>query len=237
MQSHIKAGRAHIVQGDALVLKDVEKAWETAKSHRATGVVDSILFTVGGFPSFSLTKGIVMDPPNLVTQCLLNVLCTVPTSTLAQPEGPRIIAISSTGLTKTSHKSLPLAWKPLYGYLLAEPHKDKVGAERAVAHCAGWSWNSKEDGEPGDAIMGGSDWASREGLPQPGTLKNVLIIRPALLTDGKCCADQKGRKAYRVSTEELGSYTVSRRDVAHFVAEAITSRWDEFKGKCVNIGY
>jgi len=157
---------------------------------------------------------------------------------------PRIIALSSMGLTRTSHAALPLFLKPVYGYLLSVPHKDKVGVERVISHCAGWIWDTKNDGEPGDDIMG-SDWTNQEGLPAAGSLKRVLVIRPALLTDGECVADKdrtggtkgKGKEAYRVSERELGGWTVSRKDVAHFVADAVLNRWDEFENKRVSIAY
>ncbi|KAJ3514207.1 hypothetical protein NLJ89_g2500 [Agrocybe chaxingu] len=234
IQKYVKAGKARLLKGDALVKEDVQRAWDEA---RKDGPVDVLLFTVGGTPKFSLTKGAVIEPANLVTQSLFNALCTLPTS---QPQ-PRIITISSTGLTRTSHADLPFALKPVYSYLLAVPHKDKVGAERLVSHCAGWTWNTKDDGEPGDEIMG-EEWKKREGLPAEGSLKRFLVIRPALLTDGECKAEdekekKKGKPAYRVSEGELGGWTVSRKDVAHFVADAILNRWSEYENKRVSIAY
>lgn len=232
-----------MIKGDALVREDVERAWKEAAG-KENKPIDVLLFTVGGTPKFSLLNGFTISPANLVTQSLLNTLSTIP----PQPFQPRIITISSTGLTRTSHASLPLPLKPLYGYLLRVPHEDKVGAERVVAHCAGWKWDAKEDGEPGADIMGTEEWRGREGLPKEGELKRVLVIRPALLTDGDCLADKleakpgkcgkkELKKAYRVSEEELGGWTVSRKDVAHFVVDAIVHRWDEFENKCVSIAY
>lgn len=145
---------------------------------------------------------------------------------------PKIITISSSGLTRKGRAALPLLFKPLYGYLLDIPHKDKLGAERAIAHCTGRTW---EEDEPRNDIMG-EQWTKRRGLPAPGTLKGVLVIRPAWLTDGRCRADQN-KDAYRVKEAELGGYTISRKDVAHFIAEAVLHRWDEFSDKIVNIGY
>ncbi|KDR73735.1 hypothetical protein GALMADRAFT_72063 [Galerina marginata CBS 339.88] len=231
IQKYVKSGKAHLVKGDALVKENVRHSWDESTKH---GNVDLLLFTVGGTPKFSITKGFVIEPANLVTQSLFNALTTMPKT---GPQ-PRIITISSTGLTRTSHAALPLPLKPLYGYLLAVPHKDKVGAERLVAHCAGWPWNAKDDGEPDEAMMG-PDWKTCEGLPEAGSLKRVLVIRPALLTDGECLAEKPGKSggAYRVSEEELGAWTVSRKDVAHFIADAVLNRWAEFENKCVSIAY
>ncbi|KAF8646926.1 hypothetical protein AX16_007018 [Volvariella volvacea WC 439] len=234
IQKHVKSGKAILLQGDALVAADVQRAWDEGAKN---GPVDLLLFTVGGHPSFHPFKGAVINPTNLVTQSLLNVLATMPTTTPA----PRLITLSSTGLTKTSHASLPFALKPLYGYLLAVPHADKAGSERAVFHAAGWEWNPADD-EPSEELMG-SEWRERlDRRFKDAPLKRVLVIRPSMLTDGECVAEKnlKGQAAkapYRVSEGELGGWTVSRRDVAHFVVDAVQNRWDEYEGKIVNISY
>lgn len=192
------------------------------------------LLHAGGTPKFQLTKGFVISPPNLVTQSLLNTLSTIPPQTIA----PKIITLSSTGLTRSSHANLPLALKPLYGYLLTGPHNDKVGSEKVVAHCAGWDWDVR-DADAGPDIMG-EHW--EEGLPK-GTL-DILVVRPALLVDGDCKADKvdkagkvKGKDAYITKEGDIGGYTVSRKDVAHFLVEGALSDWDAWKGKCVTIAY
>ena len=182
---------------------------------------------------FSLSKGFIIEPHNLVTQCLLNTLCTMPKDV---PQ-PRIVAVSSIGLTKRSHASLPLLIKPLYGHALSMPHRDKLGVERVITHCAGLLWDPSEE-EPTDDLMG-AGWRERHGLPGSGELEQVLIVRPALLTDGECKADKKkeGREPYRASEEELGGYTVSRKDVGHFIFKAVTSDWSKYGGKIINVGY
>ncbi|KAF9458771.1 hypothetical protein BDZ94DRAFT_1200535, partial [Collybia nuda] len=238
IQGYVKSGKVRLVKGDALNETDVQRAWNEAS---AVGTVDVLLFTVGGEPKFHPTKGFVISPVNLVTQCLLNALCTMPRTS---PQ-PRIIAITSVGLTRTSHAALPLALKALYSFFLASPHKDKIGVERIMAHCAGWEWDTREDGNPGEAIMGPGDWKTRTGLPEAGTLKRVLVIRPAMFTDGESVGDKgaqegkkgKGKEPYRVSEAEIGGYTISRKDVAHFVVDAVTNRWDEFEGRRINICY
>ncbi|KAE9405604.1 hypothetical protein BT96DRAFT_916069 [Gymnopus androsaceus JB14] len=227
IQSYVKSGQAHLIKGDALVKSDVKHAWDEALTH---GPVDFLLSSVGTTPSsFSFRKGFIITPANLVTQAILNILCTMPT----QSPQPRIVTISSSGLTHSGHADLPILLKPLYA-ALEVPHKDKLGAERAIAYCAGWKWDTETDG-PGDDVMG-EGWMEREGLPAAGTLKGVLVIRPALLTDGSCRADSN-KNAYRVKEEEIGGWTVSRKDVAHFVADAMLNRWNEFSDKIVNIAY
>ncbi|KAJ7072017.1 hypothetical protein C8F01DRAFT_972960 [Mycena amicta] len=229
IQRFIAAGRARLVQGDATNEQETIRGWEAA------GVVDAVVFSVGGTPSFGL-KGITINPHNLVTQCILNVLCTMPSYQNA-PQ-PKLVCISSIGLSPTAHKALPWLMKPLYG-MLDGPHKDKLGLERVLFHCAGWKWDPTT-GEP-DLDITGDNWQQRRGLPPPGTLKHVLIVRPAWLTDGKSKADEveaegKGRQGYRYSENELGCYTISRADIAHFVANSF-GRWHELGNKRINVGY
>ncbi|KAJ6551339.1 hypothetical protein B0H19DRAFT_951128 [Mycena capillaripes] len=229
IQKYVQSGKVRLVKGDASRDEDTRRAWEEA------GVVDALIFSVGQIPKFDMFKGFVMDPPNPVTSCILSVLCTMPKQT---PQ-PKIVVFSSCGLTPEGHAALPILLKPLYGIALAAAHRDKIGMERVIAHCAGWPWNPAVDGEFGTDILS-DDWTARAGLPAPGSLTDVLVMRPALLTDGKCVADEvaatgKGT-SYRVSEEQLGGYTISRKDTAHFVVDAL-SRWDEFRNKRINIGY
>ncbi|TDL18420.1 hypothetical protein BD410DRAFT_793333 [Rickenella mellea] len=234
MKPYIASRKARIVEGDALKEADVQRAWDAAASAK-DGHVDLMLFTVGGTGTFSLTKGLVLDTADLCTRCMLNVLRTMPRTS---PQ-PKIILVSAAGLTKSSHASLPLALKPMYSYLIASPHLDKLGMERAIAHSAGWKW---EEGEPEPkANILPDGW--RDRLPEPGTLKSVLVLRPAMFTDGKCKADEikangGKNKGYRVSEQDLrSSYTISRRDVAHFIVEDAIAHWYNWEGKLIRMAY
>ncbi|KAJ7609567.1 hypothetical protein DFH06DRAFT_1376151 [Mycena polygramma] len=232
IQKYIKRGNVRIVAGDATKESDTRRAWEES------GAVDVVLFSIGGTKAtFSITKGVVLVPHDLVSSCMLNVFCTMPTH--ASPQ-LKFIIVSSSGLTPVGHAALPLVLKPLYA-MIDGPHKDKICMERVVAHCAGWGWDNKKDGVPETEILP-DGWTRRDGLPALGSLKQVLVVRPALLTDGKCVADEleakgKAKRPYRVSENELGAYTVSRKDIAHFMVTAL-ARWDEFAPKRrVNVGY
>jgi len=191
----------------------------------------------------SLTKGAIIKPRNLCTQSALNVLTTMPKS---DPQ-PKFIFITSLGVTKASHASLPLALKPLYSWMLAIPHADKLGVERVIHHCAGQAWT---DPEPSADLMKegagkGVEWSAREGLPEQGQLKNWVIVRPAWLSDGVCKADEepkkKGKKSkgpYQIIEGDQGAgYTISRRDVGHFLVEGLVKNWDTWQGKIVGISY
>jgi len=85
-------------------------------------------------------------------------------------------------------RDVPLLLVPLYHWLLAEPHVDKAKMEKAIIN------------------------AETEGV-----IKEFIIVRAALLTDGP-----KTEK-YRTGEGLLG-YTVSRQDVGHFVAQNIESK-------------
>lgn len=256
MKPHVESGRAQLVQGDALVEDDVKRAWEKATDFGRA--VDYVVFSIGATPdmgSFKVTKGFTINPPNLTTKAILNVLCAMPDST---PK-PKIIAITSIGVTKDS--PIPLVYKPLYGYLLRGPHIDKLGLERVLAHASGRKW---EDKEPQDDIttVDGVKWQDRKGLPSSGSLE-VLVIRPPVYVESKQKStppppatpagtsskpssaenepeaqkkDDEEKVKYRVGGPELsGTYTISREEIAHFIAENAVKNWDQFKGKAITV--
>lgn len=236
VQKYLSTNKARLVKGDALVRSDVQIAWDTATSESP---VDIVLSTLGfsGSPSFSILKGIQINPPNLVTAALLNLFATMPSSTRAI--SPKVVIVSATGVNKKSRSAAPLLLRPLYGYLIQEPLSDKLGAERVIHHLGGWDWDPAIP-EPAKNILD-PNWQAIEGMPKPGTLKNAIILRPALLTDGECLADKTsgGKVPYRVGEGEVGGWTVSRRDVAHFVFDLVTnqSQWERSKDKQISIAY
>jgi len=143
---------------------------------------------------------------------------------------PKVIVLSASGATRSSRAQTPLLFRPIYGYLISQPLQDKLAAERVIHHCAGWDWNAA-DGEPAEDITG-EGWVNRQGLPTPGTLKDLaMIVRPAMLNDG----EETG--IYRAGAGEVGGWSVSRKDVAHFIVDVVTNRWQEYGGKQVSIAY
>ena len=82
------------------------------------------------------------------------------------------------------------------------------------------------------------NWSDRGHLPEKGAIKELVVVRPALLTDGECKAD-KSEGAYRVSEQYLcNGYRVSREDVSHFIATRLFSNeWSEWEGKILHIAY
>lgn len=112
-----------------------------------------------------------------------------------------------------------------------------------MAHCAGWTWDERDN--PGTDVLDW-DWKASRDLPGPGTVQNVVVVRPALLTDGICRADQEKKRRtgyphgeqYTVEEGDLkGRWTISRKDVAHFVVERVIKEWNDWEGKRVSIAY
>jgi len=178
---------------------------------------------------------------NLVSQCLLNVLTTYPTTT---PK-PKLIMISTIGVSISSRKTLPLLLRFVYGYLIQVPLADKLTCERMINHFAGWEWNSL-DGEPSQEVITGegvnlSDWKERQGVPPIGGL-DAMIIRAAGLNDDVCRADsvKEGEAPYRVAAGEItgkAPWGISRKDVGHFIFETVEKNWGQWGGKQISISY
>jgi len=229
IRHHVALGHARLVEGDALNPDDVKAAWE--KANKDDQGVDFVVFTVGTIPTFHLSKGYILERPNTATQSLLNVLCTMP----KLPTPPKFVVVTSVGVTRDSRIHLPLLLRP-YHYLLTVPRADKTGVERVLAYCSGRPWKGEE---PDEEIMNGDGgvWSQRGRLPSHGSLKEVVIIRPPLLTDGACMAD-KEENSYRVSETGLnGGYRISRKDASHFIVEGALKKWSDYEGKILNIAY
>lgn len=52
-----------------------------------------------------------------------------------------------------------------------------------------------------------------------------------MLTDGV----EKGK--YKTGENLSGLYSISRKDVAHFIANDLSQNWEKWDGKAVEIGY
>ncbi|KAG8992126.1 hypothetical protein FRB90_001081 [Tulasnella sp. 427] len=181
----------------------------------------------GTSPQFSLTKGFYMTPANLCTISFLNTLSAYPSS---QPK-PRIIALSSIGVTAASHAKTALPVRVFFK-MITVPHLDKLGVHRIAAFASGRQWpaeNNKLLGDPNDLLP--QDWQTKvvEGSWGPD---NVTVIQAALLTDGV------ETKKYRTGENELtGLYTISRRDVAHFITDDLLKNWSNYQGGELSVGY
>jgi len=116
-------------------------------------------------------------------------------------------------------------------HLLARPHDDKLGMERAISFLSGSAWL---DPEPKPEIL---PEGCQDRLPPAGSCTNFCLVRPALLIGDTCKAETKGN-AYRVVAGEFkGGYSISRRDVAHFMVERALTNWEEHRGQSFKLSY
>ncbi|KAG8947127.1 hypothetical protein FRC04_010978 [Tulasnella sp. 424] len=184
--------------------EELKPVWAEATADNIP--VDVILFAVGGTPKFTLSKAFIIDPPNICFSALLNVLSVIPRSS---PQ-PRLIALTSNGVTSDTHNKNPLAIRASYA-LIQGPHADKLGMERLVQWSAGWLETS----------LGGKE----------GWLQSAVVVGPAVFTDGP----EKG--VYKVGEDVSGLLPVSLRDVAHFIVNDLVKNWENWQGKRLAIGY
>ena len=119
--------------------------------------------------------------------------------------------------------------KPVYGIVLQVPGADKLAMERLIGNAAGQpAWGDDSPPEAGEVTE--QPWLS------------AVIVRAATLTDGECRGDDakirgSGKQPYRTGELLPSSYTVSRKDVAHFIVEDAIPHFDKYKGRIVDVGY
>ncbi|EKM52180.1 uncharacterized protein PHACADRAFT_151194 [Phanerochaete carnosa HHB-10118-sp] len=233
MQHFIHSGNARLVQGDALKLEDVAHGWAESQAASPVGDVDVVLFSVGGALQIDWLRGGKIHPQNLCSASLLNVLRTLPSALRDPARQPRFIVVSTTGATRSSHDRLPFVMRVFYWWLLTQPHVDKFALERVLAWADGTHWD--DDGYHPDILP--VDWQHAEGMPEQGSLRRVLVVRPAFLTNGPAKGDTQGQSPlYHICEDDKGSegYTISRRDVAHFIVEKALADWER---KRVSLAY
>ncbi|KLT42031.1 hypothetical protein CC85DRAFT_285959 [Cutaneotrichosporon oleaginosum] len=208
----VKDGRVKLVQGDATVEADVERAIESA---------EVVLTSIGGTPSFTL-RGFKLDNPTVCTdaaRALLRVLSRIPLSAR-----PRVIAISSMGIG-TNHSTMPLPLRILYPWLLSGPHADKEGLEYLLLRAA-----SAFDAPSLPAILAISGSADTSADPAlENILPHLILVRPALLTDGAPAAVR--------AAEDLSAYSVSRASVGRWIAQHCMPDQDQWVNRAPVLGY
>jgi hypothetical protein len=192
----------------------------------------------GGRPSFSLTRGIYLDNPRIVSACMHTLLSVWPHPESDGPSPTKLIAITSNGLTKNSHNALPWLLKIFYS-LLTVPHQDKRAVEQFIAYGAAGSQSYECSSEEVTSLTkSGHLFPNWQEELKEGEWQEALIVRPSLLTDGKSACETKGFSAIRAGPEDLpGAWTISRKDVAWFIANKAVKDWDDWKGKAITTTY
>lgn len=116
----------------------------------------------------------------------------------------------------------------MYTVLLSSPHADKEGLEYIMARSARGIPTPAASAYPPERILSAAD---RDGAPQD-VLPEVIIVRPALLTDGEVRGKDKTRAANQLST-----YTVSRKEIARFIVDECAPGHDDWVNQGVVVGY
>ena len=219
-------------------------------SASSTSTADIIIFGVGGAPRltpFSVHL-VTVDDPHVCGEgmkTVLEVLESIRAASLRRDAGagaatvptfkkPFVAAISTTGLPLTGgsgrggRRDVPLPLLPLYRWLLAVPHQDKLEMERALL------------------LLLSSSASSSDG----GGLVDAVVVRPTLLVDG----ERSGREKVRVGWERVGGgggdggrvgpgpavgYSVRRADVGEWLYEEVvmgrTNDAREWAGRVVTL--
>lgn len=153
-----------IIKGDAL---DAAAVKETIAN------TDVIVYSIGS--AFDMKTRSMVSPGlcHDTMTVLLKVMDDLP-----QDQRPKqLVVVSSTGLD--GMKEVPYLFRPMYHFLLHEPHEDKKELEKLVT--------------------------GQENKHLP----NWIIVRPSLLTDGKRTGKYKvdvGISGYTISREDIGHF-------------------------------
>ncbi|KAL2021774.1 hypothetical protein VTK56DRAFT_6717 [Thermocarpiscus australiensis] len=129
---HIEQGNAHDV--DALMRCLLRL--DSSSSNSPPRLVDTIVTSIGSVPT--LTGGL-SDPH--VCQTGMRALLTALRRCRAEKHAvgtPRIVAVSSTGLSRVE-RDVPVLMVPLYRTLLAGAHEDKIAMEKELV-ASGEEW-------------------------------------------------------------------------------------------------
>ncbi len=192
-QSEIDANLT-ITQGNVLNVEDCRNVLT-----RNGRTVDIIISGVGTLPTFSQMT--------ICANAVKNILSAL--RTLRPTKKPLFVAISSTGITTTGPRDVPLLMAPLYYVMLANPHKDKKNMEDAII----------EHAESTESAISG-----------------YVLIRPTLLTNGNAQGGQKV-KVGTDAKPEIG-YTIRRNDVGRWMFEnLLQSDGSKYSGQKLSFTY
>ena len=217
----LSPSRLTILIGNAIDQKAVREALlfrppgsnDTERPHLPTAIVTGIGGTPGLTFNFCTPLQIVkLDNPNLCTDAAKTLVAAlkeiyecVPSEQRSSIKRPRLVFISTTGVTR-GPEDVPLLMRFFYHQTLAVPHKDKKEMENVYRS---------------EYITTGN---------QDAAFQSVTGIRPTLLTGGtgaQALGTGKGWQAVKAGTESrpaLGM-SIARVDVGQWVWVQVLSRW------------
>lgn len=208
-----------IIQGDIRDTKSVARVLtpQSSKSDTTTTTrsLQLIISGIGRPPIFSPNPlNPTFDDPTVCQDAISTILAALRTLPPSSPK-PVLAALSTTGISSRA-RDVPILMIPLYHWLLAVPHKDKLAME-ALLHA--------EVAKPA----------------QDRAIEDFVVVRPSLLTDGARRGTDKirvGEEVRETATPAVG-YTISREDVGGWMFDQLVDGQgkNRYAGKMVSITY
>ena len=204
----VDTSKLRIEQGNAHSAADLVRV--LAHPTDPIALVDAVLFAIGGAYSFSTFS---IDDPHVCENGMATLVAALKQvrAETGRAGSPTIVAISTTGVTRSGTRDVPLLMVPLYHGILKVPHKDKQAMEKALV----------ESGEERWTVV-------RASLLTDGSETEV------------CKSIRVGVEdpiAAKAESQAVG-YTVSREDVGKWIFESILQGdgW-KYAKKAVTVTY
>lgn len=207
-----------VIQGDIRDVQAVARVLNPQPASKtSTKPLYLIISGIGRPPIFSPNPfSPTFDDPTVCQDAITTIFAALRTLPPSLPK-PVLAALSTTGISSRV-RDVPLLMTPLYHWLLAVPHKDKKEMEALLQAEVAKPANNK-----------------------CRAIKDFVIVRPSLLTDGA----RLGTNKIRVGTEggEIASpavgYTISREDVGGWMFDQLVEGQgrEKYAGKMVSITY
>ncbi|KAF3482773.1 uncharacterized protein GIQ15_02097 [Arthroderma uncinatum] len=207
-----------VVQGDVY---DIEAVKRTVAPESNDGtLVQTIISGIGSTPKLqaSIMQPVTLNDPNTCEKATNNIISAVrEVQSVAEKAGkpkiqPFVTVVSTTGISKT--EDVPFAFRALYHYFLAVPHKDKLKMEESLFRCVA------------------------DPTPTARAFRGVMAVRPSLLTGDYNIATGKGWKTLKVGTDDKPAvgYTIQRADVGEWMYhEVVVNRGENYMNQKVSL--
>ncbi|KAF8324770.1 uncharacterized protein EI90DRAFT_2230454 [Cantharellus anzutake] len=173
----------------------------------------------------AIAKGFPIEPPDLCSRGFILLLQALRRRYDSYAVKPKIVLVSSMGMGKVAHGTIPFALRLMYTMLLEHPHADKIAMEVALSKALLPSEESYPRFFPAPSEISPkvTTLASIDAAISPFIApQDVCVVRPALLNNKTA----KGRGSYRIIQEGTGQeessgkgmFSISRKDVGGFIA-------------------
>lgn len=194
-----------IIPGNAKDVNSIKSLLQTPTGD----IADTIVFGVGAAPKLRLhIMPVTLDDVEVCRTAMATLLSALDELKAATIK-PRLLVISTTGITK-GPRDVPLLYVPLYHWFLHVPHVDKRVMEELVC-------------------------AQRQKIAAERTVGEFVIVRPTLLMDGSGVGVAKVR--YGLESSPALGWTVDRKDVGNWLFEKGVKPKDlgEFRDQAVSL--